>query len=140
MRLWRMGTGGFASMNIDARRYQQLARQHVLVATSLLTLQSGGTDVVPSYTDFALGGSNTVRGWGFNARRGKNQFINSLEYRYTALETRAFRVFGVGLYAGLALAAFGDAGTAWSRVRTIFRRVSSPEEALACGCICRLST
>jgi outer membrane protein assembly factor BamA len=111
---WKMGTGGFASMNIDARRYQQLARQHVLVATSLLTLQSGGPDVVPSYTDFALGGSNTVRGWGFNARRGKNQFINSLEYRYTVLETRAFHVFGVGLYAGLALAAFGDAGTAWS--------------------------
>ena len=111
---WKMGTGGFASMNIDARRYQQLARQHVLVATSLLTLQSGGPDVFPSYTDFALGGSNTVRGWGFNARRGKNQFINSLEYRYTVVDTRAFRVFGVGLYAGLALAVFGDAGTAWS--------------------------
>ena len=111
---WKMGTGGFASMNIDARRYQRLARRHVLVATSLLTLQSGGPDVVPSYNDFALGGSNTVRGWGFNARRGKNQFINSLEYRYTVLDTRAFRVFGVGLYAGLALAAFGDAGTAWS--------------------------
>ena len=87
----------------------------VLVATSLLTLQSGAPDVVPSYMDFSLGGSNTVRGWGFNARRGKNQFINSLEYRYTAVETRAFRVFGVGLYAGLALAVFGDAGTAWSQ-------------------------
>ena len=111
---WKMGTGGFASMNIDARRYQRLARRHVLVVTSLLTLQSGGPDVVPSYTDFALGGSNTVRGWGFNARRGKNQFINSLEYRYTVVDTRAFHVFGVGLYAGLAVAAFGDAGTAWS--------------------------
>ena len=111
---WKMGTGGFAAMNIDARRYQQLARRGVLVATSLLTLQSGGPDVVPSYTDFALGGSNTVRGWEFNASRGKNQFINSLEYRYTVVDTRAFRVFGVGLYAGLALAAFTDAGTAWS--------------------------
>ena len=111
---WKMGTGGFASVNIDARRYQRLARRHVLVATSLLTLQSGGPDVVPSYNDFALGGSNTVRGWGFNARRGKNQFINSLEYRYTVVDTRAFHVFGVGLYAGLAVAAFGDAGTAWS--------------------------
>jgi outer membrane translocation and assembly module TamA len=64
--------------------------------------------------DFSVGGSNTIRGWDFNASRGKNQFINSLEYRYTALETRAFRVFGVGLYAGLALAVFGDAGSAWS--------------------------
>ena len=85
-----------------------------MVATSLLTVQFGAPEVVPSYMDFALGGSNTVRGWDFNARRGKNQFINSLEYRYTAVETRAFRVFGVGLYAGLALAIFGDAGSAWS--------------------------
>jgi outer membrane protein assembly factor BamA len=112
---WRMGTGGYATLDIDLRRYQRLARQHGLVATSLLTLQSGSTDVVPSYADYALGGSNTVRGWAFNARRGKNQFISSMEYRYTALETRTFRVFGVSLYAGLVLAAFGDAGTAWSQ-------------------------
>jgi outer membrane protein assembly factor BamA len=111
---WRTGTGGYATLDIDVRRYQRLARQHGVVATSLLTIQSGTPDVVPSYMDFSIGGSNTVRGWGFNARRGKNQFINSLEYRYTALETRAFRVFGVGLYAGLAVAIFGDAGSAWS--------------------------
>ena len=129
--LWRMGTGGYATMDIDVRRYQRLAHRHVLVATSLLTLQSGGTDVVPSYTDFSLGGSNTVSGWGFNARRGKNQFINSMEYRYTALETRAFRVFGIGLYAGLALAAFGDAGTAWSESKTS-PTVSSEGEASGC--------
>jgi outer membrane protein assembly factor BamA len=112
--LWRMGTGGYATMDIDVRRYQRLASRHVLVATSLLTLQSGSPDVVASYSDFSLGGSNTVRGWGFNARRGKNQFVNSLEYRYTVLETRAFRVVGLGLYAGLALAVFGDAGSAWN--------------------------
>jgi outer membrane protein assembly factor BamA len=111
---WRTGTGGYATLDIDVRRYQRLARQHGVVATSLLTIQSGTPDVVPSYMDFSIGGSNTVRGWGFNARRGKNQFINSLEYRYTAVETRAFRVFGVGLYAGLAVAIFGDAGSAWS--------------------------
>ena len=91
-----MRHGGWAPaalrrLNVDVRRYQRLAVGTVLVATSLLTLQSGGPDVVPSYTDFSLGGSNTVRGWGFNARRGKNQFINSLEYRYTVLDTRAFK-------------------------------------------------
>ena len=115
--VWRTGTGGYATLDIDVRRYQSLSSssRHGLVATSLLTLQSGESDVVPSYMDFSLGGSNTVRGWGFNSRRGKNQFINSVEYRYTALETRAFRVFGVGLYAGLALAVFGDGGTAWTQ-------------------------
>ena len=138
--LWRMGTGGYATLDIDVRRYQRLARQHGVVATSLLTLQSGAPDVVPSYMDFSLGGSNTVRGWGFNARRGKNQFINSLEYRYTAVETRAFRVFGVGLYAGLALAVFGDAGSAWSESATTSRRASSREEASGCEFSCHSST
>ena len=111
---WRTGTGGYATIDVDIRRYQRLANRHGVIATSLLTVQSGAADVVPSYMDFSIGGSNTVRGWGFNARRGKNQFINSLEYRYTAVETKAFRVFGVGLYAGLAVAVFGDAGSAWS--------------------------
>ena len=112
--LWRMGTGGYATVDLDLRRYQELSSRHNLVATSLVTLQSGGTDVVPTYLDFTLGGSNSVRGWDFNSRRGKNQFINSLEYRYTALETRPFRVWGISLYAGVALAVFGDAGTAWT--------------------------
>ena len=112
--LWRMGTGGYATVDVDIRRYQELSSRHNLVATSLATFQSGGTDVVPTYLDFSLGGSNSVRGWDFNSRRGKNQFINSLEYRYTALETRPFRVLGISLYAGLALAVFGDAGTVWT--------------------------
>lgn len=112
--LWRAGTGGYATLDVDVRRYQQIYKQHGLVGTSLLTLQSGAPDVVAPYADFAVGGSNTVRGWRFNARRGKNQFINTLEYRYVAVPTRAFRVFGVGLYAGMAVAAFGDAGTAWT--------------------------
>jgi hypothetical protein len=71
-----------------------------------LTLQSGtrGLDV-PTYADCALGGENTVRGWEFGARRGKNQFINTLEYRYTVLPTRSLKVFGVDFYGGVAIAA-----------------------------------
>lgn len=111
---WRTGTGGYATVDVDVRRYQPIASRHGLIATSLLTVQSGTADVVPSYMDFSIGGSNSVRGWAFNARRGRNQFINSMEYRYTAVETKAFRVFGVGLYTGLAVAVFGDAGSAWS--------------------------
>ena len=112
--LWRMGTGGYATLDVDLRRYQRLAHRHGLVATSLLTLQSGSGEVVPSYMDFSLGGSNTVRGWGFHVRRGKSQFISSMEYRYTAVETKTLRVFGISLYAGLAVAAFADTGTAWT--------------------------
>jgi outer membrane protein assembly factor BamA len=112
--LWRTGAGQYATFDLDVRRYQPVAPRQTIVATTLLTLQSGthGVDV-PTYADYALGGENTVRGRDFGSRHGKNQFINSLEYRYTAVPTRSFRVFGVNLYAGLAVAAFGDLGTAW---------------------------
>ena len=70
---------------------------------------------MPSYADYAIGGENTVRGWDFAARRGKNQFINTIEYRYAAVPTRSFRVFGINLYGGLSLAAFSDFGTAWDQ-------------------------
>jgi len=112
--LWRTGSGQYATLDVDLRRFQPVATRQTIVATTLLTLQSGTRGVdVPTYTDFALGGENTVRGWDFGARRGKNQFVNSLEYRYTAVPTRSFRVFGLNFYGGLAVAAFGDFGAAW---------------------------
>ena len=112
--LWRTGAGQYATLDVDLRRFQPVATRQTIVATTLLTLQSGTRDVdVPTYTDFALGGENTIRGWDFGARRGKNQFVNSLEYRYTAVPTRSFRVFGLNFYGGLAVAAFGDFGAAW---------------------------
>ena len=78
-------------------------------------MQSGtiGEDV-PIYGDYSLGGENTIRGWPFGSRRGKNQFINTLEYRYVFVPTRNFRVFGISLYGGLGAAVFGDLGAVWS--------------------------
>ena len=112
--LWRTGSGGYATLDVDVRRYQPVASRQTIVGTTLLTLQSGTQGVeVPTYADYALGGENTVRGHGFGAERGKNQFINTLEYRYTAVPTRSFRVFGLNFYGGLAVAVFGDLGTAW---------------------------
>jgi len=102
-------------VNLDARRYQPIAARQTILATTLLTLQSGvdGADL-PTYADYALGGENTVRGQSFGARRGKNQFLSSIEYRYAVVPTRSFRVFGLNLYGGLTLAAFTDVGSAWS--------------------------
>jgi outer membrane protein insertion porin family len=113
--LWRGGSGSYVTFNLDTRRYQPLADRHGLVASTLLTLQSGtiGEDV-PVYGDYSLGGENTVRGWPFGSRRGKNQFINALEYRYVFVPTRSFRVFGINLYGGIAAAVFGDLGAVWS--------------------------
>ncbi len=112
--LWTTGSGQYATLDVDVRRYQPVARRQTIVATALLTLQSGTDGVdLPTYSDYALGGENTVRGQDFGTRRGKNQFITTIEYRYTVAPTRSFRVFGLDLYGGLALAAFTDVGSAW---------------------------
>jgi outer membrane protein assembly factor BamA len=113
--LWRAGSGSYVTMNLDARRYQPIVDRQTLVLSSLLTLQTGtlGQDV-PIYGDYSLGGENTIRGWPFGSRRGKNQFINTVEYRYVLVPTRNLRVFGINLYGGLAAAVFGDLGAVWS--------------------------
>ena len=114
---WRVGSGDYGTINLDVRRFQPVAPRQTVVATGLMTWRSGtsGQDV-PTYLDFALGGANSVRGWDFNARRGRNQVIASLEYRYMIFPTRTIRVFGVNFYGGLALAAFADAGKVWGSV------------------------
>jgi outer membrane protein assembly factor BamA len=113
--LWTTGSGEYATLDVDVRRYQPVAARQVIVATALVTVQSGRDGIdLPAYADYALGGENTVRGRAFATKRGKNQFISTLEYRYTAVSTRSFRVFGLNLYGGLALAAFTDVGSAWT--------------------------
>lgn len=112
--LFRFGTDEYVTVDLDVRRYQPIAERQTVLATSLLTLQSGTVGVsFPGYYRLALGGENSVRGWSANVRSGKNQFINSLEYRYTLLPTRSFTVAGINLYCGLAIAAFGDLGAVW---------------------------
>ena len=110
-----MGAGDYGTMNFDVRRYQPLTPKQTLVATGLLTLQSGvrGEDI-PGYMDYALGGANSVRGWDFASRRGKNQLIVSVEHRYMLVPTSAFRIKGLNLYGGIALAVFADGGSAWN--------------------------
>lgn len=112
--LWRMGNADYVTFNADVRRYQPLGDHLTMLGTALLTLQSGESGVdIPTYMDYTLGGANTVRGWDFASRRGKNQFISSLELRRTVVPTRPFRVFGLNFYGGVAIAAFGDVGSAW---------------------------
>jgi outer membrane protein assembly factor BamA len=82
----------------------------------LTTLNTGQVgEEIPIYRDFHLGGSNTIRGWSLDSIRGKNQFINTLEYRYNLLEQRAFSIKGFNVHLGIGLAAFTDFGIAWDR-------------------------
>jgi outer membrane protein assembly factor BamA len=107
--------GAFWTTNIDVRRYDTWKQRNTLLLTSLTTLQSGvlGVDI-PIYEDFHIGGTNTIRGWPLDAQSGKNQFINTVEYRFLLREPRPFSVSFFTGYIGLQLAAFGDFGQAWN--------------------------
>ncbi len=108
------GDGDFWRVQFDVRRFQPLASRHTLAFFSLTTLQTGTLGVeIPVYQDFHLGGTNSIRGWALDSIRGKNQSINTLEYRYDLMVPRAFSIFGFTMYLGVQLALFGDLGTAW---------------------------
>jgi outer membrane protein insertion porin family len=108
----------FAQVDLDIRRYQPLPfwDRHTLAIFSLTTLRTGiaGEDIAP-WQVFGVGGTNTIRGWEFAARKGKNQFINTVEYRITLFEPRLVHLpFNVKYRGGLQLAIFSDLGIGWS--------------------------
>jgi len=105
----------FNQLDLDARRYIHLLPRHKLALFNLTTLRTGGMgkDVAP-WQQFGIGGTNTVRGWSFAARRGKNQCLNTLEYRFTLMPTRYLELpLGIKYRGGLQLALFGDGGIGW---------------------------
>ncbi|HMC76272.1 MAG TPA: BamA/TamA family outer membrane protein [Vicinamibacterales bacterium] len=100
---------------LDGRRFQPLSERHGLGLFSLATFQTGEVGVdLPEYLQFALGGGNTVRGWGLGTRKGRNQFIGTAEYSFVARPVTPFSVFGINAYAGLQIVAFADVGMAWN--------------------------
>lgn len=116
MRIFK-NASDFYQVDLDIRRYQPipLGDRHTLALFSLLTLRTGevGEEVAP-WQRFGMGGTNTVRGWEFAARRGKNQFINTIEYRITLLEPRLLTLpFNIRYRGGLHIAFFSDWGIAW---------------------------
>jgi len=105
----------YTQVDLDFRRYQYLADRHTLTGFSLTTIRSGdvGVDVAP-WEQFGIGGTNTVRGWSFAARKGKNQMINTIEYRYTLFKPQRWNLpLGIKYRGGLQVAAFGDYGIGW---------------------------
>jgi outer membrane translocation and assembly module TamA len=65
-----------------------------------------------------VGGANSIRGYDFNdltaEQNGKNQLLTTAEYAVTLLQPRRHDIFRWSFRLGLQLAAFGDAGIAWS--------------------------
>ncbi|HEX5214498.1 MAG TPA: BamA/TamA family outer membrane protein [Vicinamibacterales bacterium] len=103
------------TLTLDGRRFQRLSARHGLAAFGLATLQSGEVGVsLPTYLQFALGGGNSIRGWDLDSRRGRNQFIASLEYTFVAQPVTPFSVADFNFYAGLQVVGFADLGVAWN--------------------------
>ncbi|MFC2164565.1 BamA/TamA family outer membrane protein [Acidobacteriota bacterium] len=115
MRLFE-NSSKFVQLDLDIRRYQPMPwDNHTLVLFSLTTLRTGevGKEVAP-WQVFGLGGTNTIRGWDFASRQGKNQFINTVEYRITLFEPRLIHLpFKIKYRGGIAFAVFGDLGIVW---------------------------
>ncbi len=104
------------ALNVDIRRYIPLINRHTLALFSLLTLRTGDVgDEISPVEDFHIGGTNSVRGWEVGSRGGgKNQFVNTAEYRVTVIKPRLLNLFVLSVDVGLELAAFGDLGIVWN--------------------------
>ena len=112
-------SSNFWQTDIDIRRYYPLPywERHSLALFSLLTLRTGtlGEEVAP-WQLFGIGGTNTVRGWKYAARSGKNQFLNTIEYRITLLKPRPIALpLNIHYRLGLQLCLFGDMGIGWNK-------------------------
>lgn len=107
------------TLGVDARKYVPLGQVHTIATGPYLGLQTGtvGEDI-PQYLQFFIGGANSVRGYELEELGkeifGKNQFLYTLEYRYLAMPIRPVKILKWTFSLGLELAAFGDAGVAWS--------------------------
>ena len=107
------------TIGADVRRYQPIGEGHTIATGPYLGLQTGtvGEDI-PEYLQFFIGGANSVRGYELEELGkeifGKNQLLYTLEYRYLAMPIRSVNILKWSFSLGLELAAFGDAGVAWS--------------------------
>jgi outer membrane protein insertion porin family len=112
-------SSNFYQVDFDIRRYQPLPfwDRHTLAVFSLLTLRTGevGIDIAP-WQQFGVGGTNTIRGWEYAYQKGKNQFVNTLEYRITVLRPRLITLpLNIHFWGGVQICLFGDFGIAWNQ-------------------------
>jgi outer membrane protein insertion porin family len=104
----------FIRTNLDLRRYFKLTARQSIAVSSLTTLTTGRVkEDIAVWQQFGLGGTNSVRGWDLGSVTGKDQMINTLEYRYMLMPARSFTYFGITASLGLQVTVFGDLGWAW---------------------------
>jgi len=113
------GDGDFVTLDLDLRRWQPIGTRQKVMITGLLTLQSGvvGRDL-PVYLQYHLGGANTIRGYDVDVLGktlyGRDQLIGTVEYSYTVVPMRHFKLWKFTVPLGLQVCTFLDAGIAWT--------------------------
>ena len=109
------GDSDFWRGNLDLQFYLPITHRNTLALFSLTTYTGGtvGKEIAP-WQDFSIGGTNSVRGWSLGTHQGKNQFINTVEFRSNVIRPKKYKVLGLTLPLGLQLAIFGDMGTVWN--------------------------
>ena len=113
------GDANTQTTTVDIRRYQPVVDRHTIVLGPLFSMQTGvvGTHI-PTYQQYFLGGSNSVRGFKLEELGkeifGRNRLLFTAEYRYLVMPVRAFSVLKWSVAVGMELAAFSDVGVVWN--------------------------
>lgn len=113
----------FSSGFLDLRNYWRLS-QRVSLASRLM----GGVSVGPDPQRFYLGGSQTLRGYGYESMYGTRMALGNLELRIPFIDRLEMAVPPLRLY-GIRGTLFYDMGAAWSDDRQ-FQGASRPDDAL----------
>jgi outer membrane protein insertion porin family len=120
LRFWSLDMdAAFWRGDIDIRGYKRISGPHVLAFFSLTTMSTGTVGIdIPQWQQLSLGGTNSIRGWNIGRRYGKNQFINTLEYRWNILRPARLSFFGISSSLGIQFAVFGDVGAVWTEEKS----------------------
>ena len=105
-------------LDADVRFYSPmplLGDRHSLALSSYAALTAGELgETIPSWNEFFVGGTNSVRGWSMGSRQGQHQWLNTIEYWYRLMDQKRWKFWFIKWRMGLQIGAFGDFGTAWS--------------------------
>ncbi len=112
------GDADYWRLDLDVRTYTRLPRlgdRHSMALSSYASLVSGELgENIPPWSEFFIGGTNSVRGWSLGSRHGQNQWLNTIEYWFRLMDQKRLKFWFIKWRMGLQIGAFGDFGTAWS--------------------------
>lgn len=108
------GDADYSEWLSDTRVYLPWSWRNVLFLGALYQYRTGETgQTFPIYDQFHAGGANTLRGFGNDAYRGRNECIATLENRVDLVRKRGFKLWNWGGYYGLLGVAGVEAASLW---------------------------